>query len=86
MVLAVFSLVAGEAAFFTERFGVEPVTVGVELGFDEVCGIGNRELPAKFGGLIPSGAFNFEAFNVGRKVIMAKQGVAELVEDKEREI
>ena len=36
MVGTVRSLVAGEAAFFAGGFGVEPVTISVELGFDEV--------------------------------------------------
>ena len=29
-------MVAGEAAFFAGGFGVEPVAIGVELGFDEI--------------------------------------------------
>ena len=64
MVDAVSGLIAGEPAFFTFGSLVEPVSIGVELGFDEIF-IGYYIVSAcKFAGFGPGVGFQFDSFDI----------------------
>ena len=67
MIAAIARLITREAAFLTARFGVKPVAIGIELGFDENFVDGDAEFIGEKKGFIPGGALHFEAFDVGGK-------------------
>ena len=82
VILTVFCLVAGESAFFTFGFGVEPIAVGIKLGFGEVLVVGNFVFCAKFFGLPPGFTFDLEPFNIGTKIVVLSKKMSELVQKK----
>lgn len=61
---------------------MEPVAVGVEFVFDEIF----VDFYAKFfgegAGFVPGGALHFETGETGIKIMVAKEGVAEFVEQE----
>ena len=66
---------------------MEPIAIGVELGFDELfvdrdCVAFSSKLDRHLFGLFPSGALHLEAFDVGSKVSVVKQGMTKLVEEE----
>ncbi len=59
---------------------MEPITVSIKLGLDEIFIVGDMILGAELFSFSPSGGFNFEALNISIKRLVATECVAELME------
>lgn len=64
----------------TSETRVEPISVSVELRFDEIFVYCDVELVSEGAGLVPGGGFHLEAGKTGAEIIVTQEGVAEFVE------
>lgn len=71
---------AGRPAAGTGRASVEPVTIGVERGFDEVKFDRDIVSTGKANSLVPGGSFHFEKRHIAGVVMMAEERVTVFVE------
>ena len=63
--MAVTRLITGEATFFAAGFLVEPVAVGVEIGFGEIVVEGDVEGFGEFASFLPGFGFHADAVDIG---------------------